>query len=265
MLARKDNSSMKSENTILSIEAVSKSFANNVVVMDNFSLQLQESECISIIGPSGSGKSTLLRVLMGLDTIDAGEINFQKRLYIKGSSDPRKRTLDGIARRKVGMVFQHYTLFPHLSILSNLMLAPIKVLKKSRTEAREQGMRLLERFGLESKANQYPSQLSGGQKQRVAIARALMLEPTLLLLDEITSSLDPEMVEEVQKVIIQLAEQKMSMIVVTHDMQVAKSVASRVIFCANGKVVEQGPTEEILKNPKEVRTQEFLSKFLLNS
>lgn len=259
------SSPVQARSTILSIKNVSKSFSENLIVMDNFSLQMQEGECISIIGPSGSGKSTLLRVLMGLDTIDAGEIDFQKRLYIKGALDPRKRTLDELARRKVGMVFQHYTLFPHLSILSNLILAPVKVLKKSKSEAKEHGMRLLERFGLESKANQYPSQLSGGQKQRVAIARALMLEPKLLLLDEITSALDPEMVEEVQKVILQLAEQKMSMIVVTHDMQVAKSVASRVVFCANGKVVEQGRPDEIFKTPKEARTQEFLSKFLLNS
>ena len=174
----------------------------------------------------------------------------------------RKQRLDDQLRRKIGMVFQHYTLFPHLSVLGNLMLAPTKVLKQSKKEAEERAYQLLARFGLENKARQYPSQLSGGQKQRIAIARALMLEPRLMLLDEITSALDPEMVEEVQKVIMQLAQQKMSMILVTHDMQVARSVASRVVFCANGKVVEQGRPDELFQNPREARTKEFLSKFL---
>ncbi len=247
---------------ILSIENVTKAFSPELVVMDNFSLTVQEGECVSIIGPSGSGKSTLLRVLMGLDSIDSGLIRFEQKTYIEGTGQARKQRLDEQMRRRIGMVFQHYTLFPHLSVLSNLMLAPMKVLKQSRKQAEERGLQLLARFGLENKARQYPSQLSGGQKQRVAIARALMLEPRLMLLDEITSALDPEMVEEVQKVIMQLAQQKMSMILVTHDMQVARSVASRVVFCANGRVVEQGNTQEFFQRPREARTQEFLSKFL---
>lgn len=247
---------------ILSIENVTKSFSSDLVVMDNFSLTMQEGECVSIIGPSGSGKSTLLRVLMGLDTIDSGLIRFEQKNYIEGAGSARKQRLDDQMRRRIGMVFQHYTLFPHLSVLGNLMLAPTKVLKQNKKEAEERAFQLLARFGLESKAHQYPSQLSGGQKQRIAIARALMLEPRLMLLDEITSALDPEMVEEVQKVIMQLAQQKMSMILVTHDMQVARSVASRVVFCANGKVVEQGHPDELFQNPREARTKEFLSKFL---
>lgn len=247
---------------ILSIENVTKSFSSDLVVMDNFSLTMQEGECVSIIGPSGSGKSTLLRVLMGLDSIDSGTIRFEQKNYIEGVGKSRKQRLDDQLRRKIGMVFQHYTLFPHLSVLGNLMLAPTKVLKQSKKEAEERALQLLARFGLENKAHQYPSQLSGGQKQRIAIARALMLEPRLMLLDEITSALDPEMVEEVQKVIMQLAQQKMSMILVTHDMQVARSVASRVVFCANGKVVEQGRPDELFQTPREARTKEFLSKFL---
>lgn len=247
---------------ILSIENVTKSFSSNLVVIDNLSLVMYEGECVSIIGPSGSGKSTLLRVLMGLDSIDSGLIRFEQKKYIEGVGNPDKQRIDDYLRRRIGMVFQHYTLFPHLSVLSNLMLAPMKVLKQSKKEAEERAFQLLSRFGLESKAHQYPSQLSGGQKQRIAIARALMLEPRLLLLDEITSALDPEMVEEVQKVIMQLAQQKMSMILVTHDMQVARSVASRVVFCTNGKVVEEGHPSEIFLHPRELRTQEFLSKFL---
>lgn len=249
-------------NTILRLNKVSKSYGPELIVMDNFSLDMHEGECVAIIGPSGSGKSTLLRVLMGLDNIDAGQIDFEGQRYIEGSNNPRKQHLDERLRRKIGMVFQHYTLFPHLSILGNLTLAPTKVLGQSKAEAQQRALQLLARFGLESKAYQYPSQLSGGQKQRIAIARALMLEPRLMLLDEITSALDPEMVEEVQKVILQLAQQKMSMILVTHDMQVARSVASRVVFCANGKVVEQGPPEQLFRQPREARTQEFLSKFL---
>ncbi|WXL25976.1 amino acid ABC transporter ATP-binding protein [Ectopseudomonas mendocina] len=247
---------------ILSIENVCKSFSSDMVVMDNFSLTMQEGECVSIIGPSGSGKSTLLRVLMGLDTIDSGLVRFEQKDYIHGVGPTRKPRLDDQLRQRIGMVFQHYTLFPHLSVLGNLMLAPTKVLKQSKKVAEERALQLLARFGLENKAHQYPSQLSGGQKQRIAIARALMLEPRLMLLDEITSALDPEMVEEVQKVIMQLAQQKMSMILVTHDMQVARSVASRVVFCANGKVVEQGRPDEMFLNPREPRTKEFLSKFL---
>jgi polar amino acid transport system ATP-binding protein len=160
------------------------------------------------------------------------------------------------------MVFQHYTLFPHLSVLGNLILAPVKVQGLSKAQATERARIFLARLGLEEKLHAYPSQLSGGQKQRVAIARALMLEPKLMLFDEVTSALDPEMVTEVQNVMLQLAEQKMAMIIVTHDMHFARHIATRVVFCANGKIVEQGPPEQIFTQPKEARTREFLEKVL---
>jgi polar amino acid transport system ATP-binding protein len=170
--------------------------------------------------------------------------------------------MDCSLQTQVGMVFQHYTLFPHLSVLGNLILAPMKVHGLSRTQATEKARVLLTRLGLESKLNVYPSQLSGGQKQRVAIARALMLEPKLMLFDEVTSALDPEMVIEVQNVMLQLAEQKMAMIIVTHDMHFARHIATRVVFCANGKVVEQGHPDQLFTQPKEPRTREFLEKVL---
>ncbi|ENZ7197737.1 amino acid ABC transporter ATP-binding protein [Klebsiella variicola] len=230
--------------------------------MDNFDLTMKNDDRLVIIGPSGSGKSSLLRVLMGLEGIQNGKINFQKKGYIVGDKHKQAKILDKDIQKKIGMVFQHYTLFPHLSILNNLILAPVKVHKINKKIATEKAHTLLARFGLESKLHAYPSQLSGGQKQRVAIARALMLEPELMLFDEVTSALDPEMVTEVQNVMMQLADQKMAMIIVTHDMHFARHIASRVIFCANGKIVEQGPPDVLFTNPKETRTREFLEKVL---
>ncbi len=244
----------------IQLRGVRKSYGEQLVVMDNLNLDMRADDRLVIIGPSGSGKSSLLRVLMGLEGIQGGTINFQGKPYINGSSGRAK--LDEKLQNQIGMVFQHYTLFPHLSVLSNLILAPTKVHGLSKAEATEKARVYLARLGLESKLNAYPSQLSGGQKQRVAIARALMLEPKLMLFDEVTSALDPEMVIEVQNVMLQLAEQKMAMIIVTHDMHFARHIATRVVFCANGKVVEQGPPEQIFTQPKEARTREFLEKVL---
>ncbi|MGK9064875.1 amino acid ABC transporter ATP-binding protein [Stutzerimonas chloritidismutans] len=245
----------------IQLRDVCKAYGEQLKVMDHMNLDMRADDRLVIIGPSGSGKSSLLRVLMGLESIQQGTIHFQGQPYIHGES-VRGKSLDEKLRTQIGMVFQHYTLFPHLSILGNLILAPTKVHGTSKAEATERARALLARLGLENKLNAYPSQLSGGQKQRVAIARALMLEPKLMLFDEVTSALDPEMVTEVQNVMLQLAEQKMAMIIVTHDMHFARHIATRVVFCANGKVVEQGPPEQIFKQPREARTREFLEKVI---
>jgi len=246
---------------LIQLENVSKAYGD-LVVMDNLDLSMKKDDRLVIIGPSGSGKSSLLRVLMGLEGIQSGTINFHRKNYIVGDKHKQAKIVDNAIQKKIGMVFQHYTLFPHLSILQNLILAPVKVHKLEKKKAVEKARALLARFGLESKINAWPSQLSGGQKQRVAIARALMLEPELMLFDEVTSALDPEMVTEVQNVMMQLADQKMAMIIVTHDMHFARNIASRVIFCANGKIVEQGHPEMLFTCPKETRTREFLEKVL---
>ena len=242
---------------------VCKSYGENLVVMDHMNLSMRADDRLVIIGPSGSGKSSLLRVMMGLESIQGGTISFQGKAYIDGNA--RKyhgKPLDAGLQTQVGMVFQHYTLFPHLSVLGNLILAPMKVHGLAKAAATEKARLFLARLGLESKLNAYPSQLSGGQKQRVAIARALMLEPKLMLFDEVTSALDPEMVIEVQNVMLQLAQEKMAMIIVTHDMHFARNIATRVVFCASGRVVEQGPPAQIFTQPKEARTREFLEKVL---
>jgi len=232
----------------------------HIKVMDGFDLAMHAHERLVIIGPSGSGKSSLLRVLMGLEAIQQGSIHFLEREYICANHDSKGQRLDTQLQRKIGMVFQHYTLFPHLSIMGNLILAPTKVYGWSKAKATERALELLGRLGLQDKWNAWPGMLSGGQKQRVAIARALMLEPKLMLFDEVTSALDPEMVVEVQNVMLQLAEQQMAMMIVTHDMHFARSIATRVIFCAAGRIVEQGTPEALFKNPQQERTRDFLSK-----
>jgi polar amino acid transport system ATP-binding protein len=247
------------------LKGVYKSYGENLVVMDRMSLNMRADDRLVVIGPSGSGKSSLLRVLMGLEGVQGGEILFQGKPYIRGADSSGSRgskRIDAKLQKQIGMVFQHYTLFPHLSVLGNLILAPVKVLGLNKAEATERARKYLARLGLESKLHAYPSQLSGGQKQRVAIARALMLEPKLMLFDEVTSALDPEMVIEVQNVMLQLAEQKMAMIIVTHDMHFARDIATRVVFCASGKVVEEGAPADMFKRPKEARTREFLEKVL---
>lgn len=248
---------------LIKLRGVVKSYNDGALtVMDHLDLDMHAHERLVIIGPSGSGKSSLLRVMMGLEGIQEGTIDFLGTQYITGTRN-KPQKLDPRLQRQIGMVFQHYTLFPHLSVLGNLMLAPTKVHGWTKAQATERATQLLARLGLESKLHAYPSQLSGGQKQRVAIARALMLEPKLMLFDEVTSALDPEMVVEVQNVMLKLAEQKMAMIIVTHDMHFARHIATRVVFCANGKIVEQGPPEQIFTNPKEARTREFLEKVVI--
>ncbi|NIF23543.1 MULTISPECIES: amino acid ABC transporter ATP-binding protein [Pantoea] len=240
---------------------VYKAYSDKLIVMDGLNLDMRADDRLVIIGPSGSGKSTLLRVMMGLEEVERGEIRFEGETYIAGTGHKHQR-IDSEIQKKIGMVFQHYTLFPHLSVLSNLTLAPVKVRGMSLKDATESARKYMSLLGLESKLNAYPSQLSGGQKQRVAIARALMLEPQLMLFDEVTSALDPEMVVEVQNVMLKLAEQKMAMIIVTHDMHFARDIATRVVFCAGGKVVEEGPPDQIFKCPQQPRTREFLNKVL---
>lgn len=244
------------------LKEVYKTYGENLVVMDRMNLDMRADDRLVIIGPSGSGKSSLLRVMMGLEGIQSGQISLQGQPYIHGADSGRKKRIDGKLQKQVGMVFQHYTLFPHLSVLGNLILAPVKAGGLSKAQASDRARMYLARLGLESKLHAYPSQLSGGQKQRVAIARALMLEPKLMLFDEVTSALDPEMVVEVQSVMMQLADQKMAMIIVTHDMHFARDIGTRVVFCASGKVVEQGVPAEMFKQPKEARTREFLEKIL---
>lgn len=245
---------------LVRISNLHKSYSPTVQVLKGLNLDMAAGERLVVIGPSGGGKSTLLRVMMGLEEVNSGSVNFAGQAYISADESKQKTNINLDVRKQIGMVFQHYTLFPHLTILQNLTLAPRKVRGESNASAEERGMALLTRFGLGAKANAYPNQLSGGQKQRVAIARALMLDPKLMLFDEVTSALDPELVAEVEQVIMQLAEQGMPMMIVTHDMWFAKNIASRVVFCAGGVVVEEGTPDEIFNAPKHERTREFLNR-----
>ena len=243
---------------LVRITDLHKGYGPRIKVLRGLNIEMKPGERVVVIGPSGGGKSTLLRVVMGLEEIQQGSVTFAGQPYIRAEGN--KTRIDTEQRKKIGMVFQHYTLFPHLSILQNLTLAPRKVNGEAKASAETRARAILARFGLEAKAEAYPSQLSGGQKQRVAIARALMLDPQLMLFDEVTSALDPELVAEVEAVILQLASQGMPMMMVTHDMWFARNVASRVIFCAGGVVVEDGPPEQVLGNPKEERTREFIDR-----
>jgi len=244
----------------LQLRGVTKQYAPGAVVMDGMSLTMRTDDRLVLIGASGSGKSTLLRAVMGLEPIQGGDILFEGQPYIHGAPSEKDRRIDARLQQSIGMVFQHYTLFPHLSVLSNLILSPMKVRGVSKAAATDAARQYLQRLGLEDKLHAWPGQLSGGQKQRVAIARALMLEPRLMLFDEVTSALDPEMVFEVENVMLDLAAQNMAMIIVTHDMHFARHIATRVVFCADGKVVEDGAPEQVLHAPREARTQDFLQK-----
>lgn len=243
--------------TLLNIQNLHKSYGD-LEIFKGLNLSMNRGDRLVIIGPSGGGKSTLLRIVMGLEDIVGGAVYLDGKPYILGEGGKTK--IENKLQARVGMVFQHYTLFPHLNILGNLTLAPVKTRGVSKAEAEAKGMALLKRFGLEQKAKAYPSQLSGGQKQRVAIARALMLDPDLLLFDEVTSALDPELVAEVEQVMMELAEQGMPMMIVTHDMFFARNIASRVVFAAGGVVVEDGPPEQVLDNPQMPRTREFVER-----
>lgn len=262
MIALQDNAhpqSQRAENPLVRISGLHKSYGP-VKVLNGISLDMQPGDRLVVIGPSGGGKSTLLRIMMGLEQISGGEIFFGGERYITAGTGNRQTDINLAVRKQIGMVFQHYTLFPHLNILSNLILAPMKTRGMGKAEAVEKAMLLLKRLGLESKASAWPVQLSGGQKQRVAIARALMLDPRLMLFDEVTSALDPELVAEVEQVIMELAGQNLPMMMVTHDMWFARNIASRVIFCAGGVIVEDGPPEQVLGNPREERTREFIDR-----
>ena len=225
-------------------------------VLKDISVDVQEGEVVVLLGPSGSGKSTLLRCLNQLETATSGKI------IIDGHDVTDKHTDINKVRENIGMVFQHFNLFNHLTVLDNMTLAPVHLKLMNKEEARTEALRLLERVGLADKADAFPSQLSGGQKQRVAIARALEMKPDIMLFDEPTSALDPEMVGEVLAVMKELARDGMTMVVVTHEIGFAREVADRVIFMEGGYIVEQGTPEEVINNPKEPRTIDFLSKVL---
>lgn len=242
-------------NTIIEVQDLHKSFGDNEV-LSGINCSVAESEVVCVIGPSGSGKSTFLRCLNLLESITSGTV------HVDGTSlvDPRLNVDE--LRTEIGMVFQQFNLFPHKSVLDNVMLAPMKVRGLSRAAAAKRARTLLEKVGLSDKADAYPSQLSGGQQQRVAIARALAMEPKILLFDEPTSALDPELVGDVLAVMKQLAEEGMTMVVVTHEMGFAREVGDRVIFMDGGVVVESGPPAEIFDSPQQERTREFLNKVL---
>lgn len=239
---------------ILYIKNLSKCYGDTKV-LKNINISVKKGEVVVIIGPSGCGKSTLLRCLNGLEEIQEGEVLLDDQVV-----NPNKKNLSK-NREKIGMVFQSYDLFPHLTILQNVTLAPIKVKKRNRREVEKEALELLERVGLRSKKDDYPRQLSGGQKQRVAIVRALIMHPEVLLLDEITAALDPEMVREVLDVVLDLAKEGRTMVIVTHEMQFAKAVADRVTFLEGGKIVEEGDPKKLFEKPETDRLQRFLQTF----
>ena len=237
------------KNVKIHVSHLQKSFGKLEVLKD-ISYDVHEGEVVVIIGPSGSGKSTFLRCMNKLEEISGGEIVVDRHVDINK------------VRENVGMVFQHFNLFPHMNVLQNLMLAPVDLKKATKEKARERALQMLRKVGMEDKAEAYPDQLSGGQKQRVAIARALCMTPDIMLFDEPTSALDPEMVGEVLQVMKQLAADGMTMVIVTHEMGFAREVADRVLFMDGGYIVEQGTPQEVLLNPKEPRTIDFLNKVL---
>jgi len=240
---------------VIKIENLHKSFGNNEV-LKGISKEIKKGEVVAIIGPSGSGKSTFLRCINLLEIPTQGDI------FVEGENLTDKKTNIDKIRQKVGMVFQHFNLFPHKTVIENLTLAPMKLKGKSSTEATEKALELLRKVGLENKALEYPNRLSGGQKQRIAIARALAMEPHVMLFDEPTSALDPEMVREVLDVMRNLVAEGMTMLIVTHEMGFARSVASRVFFMDHGTVLEDRAPKDLFENPEHERTKEFLDKVL---
>ena len=249
---------MATGSELIRVENVTKKFKGGVVALNGCSLTISPGEVVAIIGPSGSGKSTLLRCLNLLETPTSGHIFFD------GVDITDKKVDINLHRRKMGMVFQHFNLFPHKTVMQNITLAPVTLKLKTEDEAKMRGMELLERIGLADKANEYPNMLSGGQKQRIAIVRALCMEPDVMLFDEPTSALDPEMVGEVLAVMKLLAEAGFTMLVVTHEMSFARDVSNRVIFMDKGVIAEEGTPAEIFGSPKQPRTREFLSRVLGN-
>ena len=251
---------MSDKNVIIEAKGVKKYFSSRVSgkikALDGVSAKIQKGEVVVIVGPSGSGKSTFLRCMNLLEIPTGGQILF------KDVDITDKKVDINIHRQKMGMVFQHFNLFPHMTVLENMTLAPVHLLKQSKEEAEAKAMNLLQRVGLADRADAYPSQLSGGQKQRIAIVRALAMEPEVMLFDEPTSALDPEMVGEVLEVMKELAKAGMTMVCVTHEMGFAREVANRVLFMADGKILEEGTPAEIFGAPKHPRLQDFLAKVL---
>lgn len=244
-----------SDNVLISVRGVCKNFSGKEV-LKGIDLDIRKGEVVVIIGPSGSGKSTFLRCLNLLEVPTGGQI------FFNGADITDSRVDIDLHRRKMGMVFQHFNLFPHMDILRNMTIGPEKLLKESKEEAKKHAMELLERVGLADRAHAYPSQLSGGQKQRIAIVRALCMRPEVMLFDEPTSALDPEMVGEVLQVMKDLAREHMTMVVVTHEMGFAREVADRVVFLDEGILMEQGAPDEFFENPKNERLKNFLGKVL---
>ena len=250
--------------SILEIKNIKKSFGEDLEVLQDISLAVEEGEVVSILGPSGSGKSTLLRCATFLEQIDSGSIAYGGKVYVEndtaGNAKKPERAKILEAQSNFGLVFQDFNLFPHFSVLKNVMDAPVKNQKRPKQEVEKEARALLAKMGLEGKADAYPCELSGGQKQRVAIARALALRPKMLYFDEPTSALDPEITAEILRVLKGLAAEKMTMVIVTHEIDFARAVSDRVIFMDGGKVVEEGRPEEVIDNPKNERTKAFLQK-----
>lgn len=245
------------DNVLIRVNDLKKHYNGGAVkALDGIDCEIKKGEVVVIIGPSGSGKSTLLRSLNLLEIPTSGQI------YFEGTDITAKKVNINAHRQKMGMVFQHFNLFPNMTVLKNMTLAPVKLLGKQNAEAKEKALELLKRVGLEDRADAYPSQLSGGQKQRVAIVRSLAMNPDVILFDEPTSALDPEMVGEVLDVMKELAEDGMTMVVVTHEMGFAREVGNRVIFMDDGKILEEGTPEQIFGNPQNPRLKDFLSKVL---
>lgn len=241
--------------SLIDIKSLDKYFGN-LHVIKNVDLSIDKNEVVCIIGPSGSGKSTLLRCINYLEVPTSGEVLYKGKVV-----SSNKKELSEL-RKRIGMVFQHFNLFPHLTVLENITLAPVKLGIMSADEADNYGRELLNKVGIQEKEDSYPKTLSGGQKQRVAIARALAMKPEVMLFDEPTSALDPEMVKGVLNVMKELAQTGMTMVIVTHEMNFAKDVADRIIFMDEGVIVEQGSPKEVLENPAQVRTQQFLAQIL---
>ena len=258
---------MATRDEIITVNNLCKHFYNGgLKALDDVSYKINKGDVVVVIGPSGSGKSTFLRCLNLLEIPTSGEVIFDgvditKKYHVDKDGKKVRQNID-LYRRKMGMVFQHFNLFPHKTVLQNMTLAPIKVKKMDKAEAEKKALQLLDRVGLGDRASAYPIQLSGGQKQRVAIVRALMMEPEVMLFDEPTSALDPEMVGEVLAVIKELAETGMTMVIVTHEMGFAREVGKKVIFMDSGKIVEDGTPQDIFENPQSPRLKDFLGKVL---